>query len=203
MLEIVAATTNSNKIAELAAVGSEFGIKVLSPAEVQQAKGLGPIPKFDEDADTYLGNARIKARAFLAWSQIPALGDDSGLEVAALDGRPGLYSARYGGPGATDSQKIDKLLGELAALGPDADRTAHYRCVLSLIFPDGQEMTAESLLPAEVLYERHGTSGFGYDPIIRLNHIGKTLAEVDFSVTIRDGFRPVAARMLFSQLKPR
>lgn len=200
-IDIVAATTNTNKIAELSSVAKEFGLTVLAPADIQKLRGLGPIPKFEEDADTYLGNARIKARAFVEWASMPALGDDSGLEVAALDGRPGLYSARYGGPGATDDQKIDKLLNELAALGPGVDRTAHYRCVLSLIFPDGREITSESLIPGEVLYERRGNAGFGYDPVIRLNHIGKTLAEVDFSVTVKDGFRPIAARKLFAAMR--
>lgn len=202
-MEIIAATGNRNKIAELSAVGREYGIVIVAPEDLRRRLGLPDVPEVAETGSSYLENARLKAEAFVKWSGIPALGDDSGLEVKALGGRPGLHSARYAGAGSSDQQKIAKLLSELEQLGPAAERTAHYRCVLVLKFPDGSEVTAESLLPGEVLQTVRGSAGFGYDPIIKMDNLGRTLAEVDFETTVKDGFRPVAARRLFSCLLAR
>src|SRR5690606_16043478 len=108
-------TGNANKLKELKAIGNRYGIEVVGPAEVQQEKKLGPIPEVDETEDNYRGNALLKAMAFAKWSGYPAIGDDSGLEVKALENRPGVYSARYAGLPCNDEANNKKLLSEIHA----------------------------------------------------------------------------------------
>lgn len=203
-MEIVAATSNRNKLAELRTVASEHGISILSPADVRERFSLPPPPDVAEDDPTFVGNARLKSQAFLAWSGIASLGDDSGLEVFALDGRPGVRSARYAGPGASDADRMRRVVEELdraLAIDPSKDRTAQFRSVLVLTRPDGRELIAEGTLRGEILQEPRGSGGFGYDPIVHIFELGKTLAEVDFAVTCRDGFRAKAMRSLIDQIR--
>jgi XTP/dITP diphosphohydrolase len=120
-----------------------------------------------------------------------------------LDNRPGVRSARYGGLDLDDSGRIDVVLKEyqeVSALSGKQDRSAVFRCSLALASLDGNIRYADSELWGELLMERRGSGGFGYDPVIYINSIGATLAEVDFSVTLAKGFRPQAARQLFSAL---
>ena len=133
---------------------------------------------------------------------MPALGDDSGLDVDALNGCPGIFSARYAGEDATDAERIAKLLEELRTNGAvtKENRSARFRCALALVYPDGRTEFAESSLEGHILGESQGTAGFGYDPIVYLESIGSTLAEVDFDVTCTRGFRALAAKKLFSKL---
>ena len=200
---LLAATRNRNKLAEISTVAREFGVEIVSPDDLCKACGLGAIPEVDETADTFFGNARLKADAFCRWGGMPAIGDDSGLEVECLDGRPGVYSARYAGEGATDRDRITKIMTEIRAVEAETgvrNRNAAFRCVLVLAEPDGQRYEAEALLPGVVLDEPRGTNGFGYDPIIYLPSLGATLAEVDFAVTCTKGFRALATRKLLSAL---
>lgn len=196
---ILAATSNPNKIKELQAVAAEFGIRLVAPAEVAAERSLPQIGEINETGRTYAENALIKARAYCAWASMPALGDDSGLEVPALSGRPGIYSARYLAPTANYRERMSALVAELAQLGTGADRRAVFRCALALVTPNGETFSSEGQLWGRILDEPQGAGGFGYDPIVLIDKLGKTLAEVDFAVTCREGFRPQAARKLFQQ----
>jgi XTP/dITP diphosphohydrolase len=200
---ILAATGNKNKLLELQTIAVDFDCRIVSPADWQRENSLPPIPEVDENEPTFHGNALLKAQAFCAWGGIPALGDDSGLEVDALNRRPGVHSARYAGPGADDQQRMRKVLEELrAAQRQDASltRSARFRCALALVFPDGRQCEAEGSLEGHILEEPRGSKGFGYDPIVFLDAIGCTLAEVEFDYTCEHGFRALAARSLFHKL---
>lgn len=118
----------------------------------------------EETGQTYLDNALIKARAVAGVLQIPAVADDSGIEVDALDGRPGPRSARFAGPGANDLDNL-RLLIRLAAELPEGERTARYRCVAACAWPDGREVWAEATCEGSLILEPKGDRGFGYDPI--------------------------------------
>ena len=204
LLQIVIASGNKNKIRELQAVATGYNIKLSSPSEIKEELNLGEVPEVEETSPDYLGNARLKAEAYAQWSGIPALGDDSGLEVEALDGRPGVLSARYGGPGLDDTGRWQRLLAEvreLEASKSDLSRRAFFRCVLVLSFPGGQELSTEGILEGELLKKPRGDAGFGYDPVVLIDCLGKTLAEVDFSLVCEQGFRARAARKLFDQLQ--
>lgn len=155
----------------------------------------------DEHRDTYHGNALLKAEAFFAWSGVPTLGDDSGLEALALDSRPGVLSARYA---PSDQEKIERLLAELSlsklASSPEIGRKALFRCVLTFVDGGPTPLTAEGVLTGKVLESPAGSGGFGYDPIISIDELDLcTLAEVDFEITCRSGFRAKAAECLFKQ----
>ncbi len=143
-----------------------------------------------EDGATYEANALAKARAFADASGLPALADDSGIEVDALGGRPGLHSARYGGPGLTDQDRVTLLLRELAHT-PDGERTARYRAVLAVAAPaNGSavrpipgsgariERTAEGWCEGTVAWAPDGTNGFGYDPVFFVPALGMTMARL-------------------------
>ena len=194
---IVVGTTSKHKLAELRSVASSFGAEIVSLSEAAIERGLPPLGEIQEHGTSFSENAEIKARAVLKWCGMPALGDDSGLEVEALGGRPGIYSARYAGPGASDADRIAKLLVELN--GVPAPRRARFRCSLCLLLPGGERFVAEGELQGEVLHAPRGDHGFGYDPVIHLYDLNATLAEVDFSVTCNEGFRARAAKALFSQ----
>jgi XTP/dITP diphosphohydrolase len=122
------------------------------------------VPDVVEDADTYLGNARLKATAIATAAGAPALADDSGLEVDALDGAPGVHSARFSGPGATYATNVDRLLRDLDGV-PDQRRTARFRCVIVVQWPDGREVDVEGVVEGRIAFDRVGAGGFGYDPV--------------------------------------
>ncbi len=200
---MVVASGNANKIRELQTVATTFGLQLLAPSEARTLKGLGEPPQVEETADTYLGNARLKAVAYAQWCGMPTIGDDSGLEVSALDDRPGIFSARYGGDGLSDRDRYLALLAELDACLAEtgsSDRRARFRCSLVLVHPDGSTIDAEGVLEGHILSEPQGENGFGYDPIVLIDELGKTLAEVEFSTVCDMGFRAIAARKLFSKL---
>ena len=128
----------------------------------------------DETEPTFAGNALLKARAVAASTGLPAIGDDTGLEVDALDGEPGVMTARYAGPNATYAENVAKLLTELA--GSD-DRSARFRTAVALVTPDGEEIVVEAALEGEIGTERLGEGGFGYDPVFLV--AGRSLAQMD------------------------
>ena len=198
--DIVVASTNKHKLMELQTVANRHALTLLSPKDCQEKYGLGAWPDVEENGKTFAENAFLKAEAFAAWSGIAALGDDSGLEVKALQGRPGIYSARYA---PTDSERIEKLLEELSMLekkSEHVDRRATFRCVLVLASKTGKVVQAEGALHGSILHERRGSGGFGYDPIVFLDKLQATLAEIDFERTCREGFRALAAEHLFTML---
>lgn len=179
---VVVASQNVDKIAEVEAVLSELGIPVV--------RGLS-WPDVEETEPTLEGNALLKARAVLAHTGIAALADDTGLEVAALGGAPGVYTARYAGPGATYDDNVRHLLAEL---GDAADRSARFRTVIALALPGGETLTAEGVLDGVITFEPRGDAGFGYDPVFEVG--GLTLAEVPAVEKNRISHRARALRAL-------
>ena len=175
---LVFATRNKGKLVELRQLLP--GVDVLSVDEAAQRLGI-EIPEVVEDADTFSGNAIKKAREVSAITKLPALADDSGLEVDALGGAPGVYSARYAGEGAGDAANNTKLLAALANVPPDK-RTARFRAVLALadvLGPLGTEnITADGVCEGTLLEAPRGTGGFGYDPLFLFPELGQTFAEL-------------------------
>ena len=163
---LVAATKNPDKAREVRAV-----LAVVAPG-VELVEGLD-WPDVEESGDTLEENALLKARAVAAATGLPALADDTGLEVAALGGAPGVHTARYAGPGAGYAANRRALL---AALEGVADRRARFRTVVALVVPGAGEVLAEGVLEGWITREERGSGGFGYDPIFEVE--GQTLAEL-------------------------
>jgi XTP/dITP diphosphohydrolase len=175
---LVFATRNKGKLVELRQLLS--GFDVLGVEEAQQRIGR-TIPDVVEDADTFVGNAIKKAREVSQATGLHALADDSGLEVDALGGAPGVWSARYAGEGAGDAANNTKLLAALAGV-PTEKRTARFRCSLALADVEGplgaRTITADGVCEGVMLEELRGTGGFGYDPLFLFPELGKTFAEL-------------------------
>lgn len=163
-MKIVAATTNQGKIREFREVLGEIGCEIVS----MQDEGLDL--EIEETGSTYRENALIKARAVALLCDSAVMADDSGLCVDALDGAPGLYSARFAGEGATDEDRNQKLL---EAMDGVKNRHAEYVACIAFIFPDGREIIAEGKVDGEILTEEHGSGGFGYDPLFYCTEIDK------------------------------
>jgi XTP/dITP diphosphohydrolase len=141
---------------------------------------LGDFPSVTlppEGTESYMDNALVKARAAAAATRLLVLADDSGIEVDALDGRPGVLSARYGGEDLSDYERCRLMLRELRDV-PRERRTARYRCVVALAKPDGREVTTEGVVEGTILEEARGAGGFGYDPLFYYPPLGATFAEV-------------------------
>lgn len=170
---VIIASNNAHKAQEIATAldfpGWEF--------QTLREAGISSDPA--EDADTFLGNARIKARAaHEASGGMPVLADDSGLVVDALGGAPGVYSARFAGPHATDADNNEKLLAELSSVEAP-DRTARFACTLVFIDADGEELVATGFIEGAIGFDMRGDNGFGYDPLFLPDVFddGRTLAE--------------------------
>lgn len=175
---LVFATRNPGKLAELRQLLP--GIDVLSTDEAAHQLGIR-IPEVIEDADTFEGNAIKKAREIAEATGFPALADDSGLEVDALDGAPGVFSARYAGEHAGDAANNTKLLAALVGV-PTEKRTARFRCVLALADAAGalgaEVLTTAGVAEGVILEAPRGTGGFGYDPLFLFPELGQTFAEL-------------------------
>ena len=157
----------------------------------------------DETGTTFVENALIKARHAVDATGLPAIADDSGLAVDALDGRPGVYSARYAGPGATDEQNNDKLLAELDGV-PDEARGAAFHCVVCFVQPDDPDpIIAEGEWRGRILHERRGEGGFGYDPLFYVPDTGCASAELEPEEKNRRSHRGQALRELARKLHER
>ena len=176
---ILFATTNRGKQTEALEVANRYGAVLMTVDQFieQRSQGAGDlvVPEVFESAPDYAGNARLKAEAFSIWSGLPALADDTGLEVAVLDGRPGVYSARYAGSQGDAAANIKKLL---EVLRKEDRRQACFRCVLCLAAPGSKPWLVTGVLEGEIARERRGAGGFGYDSIFIVSGIGKTLAEL-------------------------
>jgi len=166
---LLAATGNEHKLRELRSMFSDFYTVV----SMEDAGFFGPI---DENAPTFAGNAAIKAEAVCAATGLPALADDSGLEVEALDGEPGVLSARYAGEHGNDDANNDLLLRRMEG---KENRSAAFRCALALKLPGRETLIAEGACPGTLLTARRGTGGFGYDPLFLYEPLGKTYAEMN------------------------
>lgn len=136
-----------------------------------------PWPEVEETGQTYLDNAGLKARAVATALEVPAIADDSGIEVDALGGAPGPLSARFAGRAATDRENLDFLVDRIRALAPEA-RTARYRCVALCAWPDGREVWAEGTCEGSLILDPRGSGGFGYDPIFVPQGEQLTMAEL-------------------------
>lgn len=188
MPSVVFASSNAGKIKELQALlGAGWVVK--------SAKDFPEIPEVDEDRDTFAGNSAKKAHTFAKATGLWALADDSGLVVDALDGRPGVWSARYA---PTEAERIDKLLGELKGVPPDR-RTARFMCVLCLASPRGEEHFTTGTCEGSIGFERRGEHGFGYDPVFVLPG-GKTMSELTRDEKSALSHRGQAFRAMLPQL---
>jgi XTP/dITP diphosphohydrolase len=168
---LVFATTNRGKLRELAEILASDGVTVVGIDDV--APGWTVV----EDGETFAANARIKARDLARRSGLLVLGDDSGLEVDALGGRPGVRSARYAGEDATDQENTALLLRELRDV-PDAKRGAAFVCALALAWPDGRLVEADGRCKGRITHAPRGEGGFGYDPVFLDAASGRTFAEL-------------------------
>ena len=168
---LVFATTNRGKLGEVAEILAPDGVTVVGIADV--AAGWSVV----EDGATFAENARLKARDLAQRTGLPALGDDSGLEVDALGGRPGVRSARYAGEHATDAENTALLIRELDAV-PDEARGAAFRCALALAWPDGTLVEAEGRCAGLIARAPRGEGGFGYDPVFVDPGSGRTFGEL-------------------------
>lgn len=194
-LQVVLASANPDKAAEIAALLSDSVALVPRPAEV---------PDVVEDGDTLEANARLKAEALCAATGMAAVADDTGFEVEALDGAPGVYAARYAGEAATYADNVAKVLRELERAGATTppQRRARFRTVALLRWPDGREMLAEGAVHGNVLHEPRGHAGFGYDPIfVPDDGGGASFAEMSAEAKHAISHRGRAFRALAEQLR--
>ncbi len=193
--ELLLATGNAGKVRELRDMLTPLGVRVWTPAE----RGLHL--EVREDADTFEGNALKKARAFAAASGLPSLADDSGLEVDALGGAPGVFSARYAGVGATDEANRAKLLSALEGV-PCEERAARFRCALVLVDASGTPLfRTHGSCEGRILRRPRGTGGFGYDPIFAPAGERRSMAELSGAEKNALSHRGVAVRGLRDWLR--
>jgi len=169
LISIVIATRNKGKTAEIREMLTDY------PVNIQNLDDFGPIPEVEEDGDTFDENAYKKASFTARILGLPALADDSGLLVEALDGAPGVYSARYAGEKATDQQRCEKLLKEMKG---KTNRKAAFECVLSIAVPSGPALTYEARCEGLIAEKPYGNNGFGYDPVFFFPPLKKTFAQL-------------------------
>ncbi len=169
---LIIATRNTGKTAEIRSLLGDFAV------QIKNLDDFGPIPEVEEDGSSFDENAYKKASFAARVLGFPALADDSGLLVHALNGRPGIHSARYGGRGLTDGQRCDRLLD---AMADKADRRAAFECVISIAVPTGPALTYEGRCDGQILEYRRGENGFGYDPVFFYPPLNRTFAEMSLS----------------------
>jgi len=168
---IVLASGNPGKVREIRRILGEFGVEIVPQTEL----GVGDA---DETGSSFVENALIKARHAADLTGLPAIADDSGLVVDALDGRPGVYSARYAGVQASDDDNIEKLLHELRRVADDKRTAAFHCCAVYVSADDSTSLVAEGRWQGRILGERRGSGGFGYDPVFFDPECGRSAAEL-------------------------
>ncbi len=195
MSKIVLATGNQGKVREMADVLSDFGFDVVAQSEFN-------VSDIAETGTTFIENAIIKARHAAKETGLPAIADDSGLEVDALNGAPGVYSARYSGDGATDQKNIDKMLAAMDGI-PEKKRTARFHCVLVLMKHenDPTPLICHGSWEGHISTEQQGKNGFGYDPIFWLSEDNCSSAELEPARKKQLSHRGKALKKLFAALK--
>ena len=169
-MKVILASQNRHKLVELSAILSQLGFEIALESE------YGLHVDVDETGTTFEENSLLKAAAVMKASGLPVLADDSGLMVDALDGAPGVYSARYGHK-SSDAERIDYLLENLKDV-PAERRTAKFVCVITCLWPDGRKIAARGECPGQILLAPQGQGGFGYDPVFYLPELQKTYAEL-------------------------
>jgi XTP/dITP diphosphohydrolase len=196
MPKLLLATSNPGKTKEYRFLLDGLGYQITTPAE----KGIAKI--VIESGSNYEQNARLKATTYAKLSQLTTLADDSGLEVDALNGEPGVKSARFGGEAATDAEKVSLLLAKLNSV-PWEKRTARFKCVIAIASPGGRVKLCYGECHGIIAFEAKGENGFGYDPIFFLPEMGKTMAELSFEMKNQISHRARAsqkARQMLQQL---
>jgi XTP/dITP diphosphohydrolase len=190
---ILLATRNQGKVKEFQSFFAELGWHVEPvPADA---------PEVIEDGSTFAENARKKAETISQHYHMPALADDSGLEVDALEGRPGVYSARYAGEHATDADNNSKLINEMSGLNTPDDRTARFISAIAFARPGQKTLITFGTVEGLILPEPRGTGGFGYDPLFYLPDLQKTMAEIPLEQKNRLSHRAKALRTMIDILK--
>ena len=193
-MKIVLATENHHKLLEFQRILHKSQIQWITLTDLQIASNIS------ENGVTFAENAEIKAREICHITGLPALADDSGLTVDALGGRPGVHTARYGGPKATQSQQLKQLLNEMRTEAW-ANRSAQFRCALALAIPGLPTMvTAEGVCPGVIALQPRGKYGFGYDPIFYLPEHRQTMAELTPLQKDRISHRGLAARSISNKI---
>jgi len=187
MPRLLLATNNAGKVAEYRQLLDGCGWELVTPADI------GLHLQVEESGQTYGENATMKAVHFAQASGLLTLADDSGLEVDALNGRPGVLSARYAGPDRTDEERVQALLQELRDV-PDEQRAARFRAVIAIAKPDGAVELVEGTVEGRIAHEPRGANGFGYDPVFLLAERGLTTAELPSDEKHAVSHRGVAAR---------
>jgi XTP/dITP diphosphohydrolase len=190
---LVMATHNPGKVVELAELLGPHGLDVVSAGELGLAEP-------EETGLTFIANAELKALAAATASGLPAIADDSGLCVDALDGAPGLFSARWAGPGKDFSVAMRRVRDEMPATAPD---TAHFICALSLAWPDGHTESVEGRVDGRIVWPPRGSNGFGYDPVFLMDGKSQTYGEMPRSEKEADNHRARAFALLLPLLPPR
>ena len=196
MPKLLLATSNPGKIREYRFLLDSPGYKITTLAEE------GIVKVVTESGNSYEKNARLKAITYAELSQLIALADDSGLEVDALNGEPGVKSARFAGKAATDAERVNFLLAKLNGV-PWEQRTACFKCIIAIATPEGQSKVCYGECPGIIALEAKGENGFGYDPIFFLPELGKTMAELPLAVKNKISHRARAsqkARQVLQQL---
>ena len=194
MPRLLLATNNAGKVAEFRQLLAGCGWELVTPAE------LGLTMQVEETGQTYAENATLKAVEYVRACGLVTLADDSGLEVDALDGRPGVLSARYAGADRTDQERVQALLEELAGV-PDDERTARFRCVIAIADTTGRVELVDGAIEGRIGHEPRGENGFGYDPIFLLPDRGMTTAELPPDEKNAISHRGAAAREALVVLK--
>ena len=193
-MKIILATQNQGKIRELQELLVDKGIEVLSLLDIPDWEDV------EENGETFADNAALKARAAVKRTGLIALADDSGLEVDVLNGAPGVYSARYAGEPKDDERNNDKLLHQLETTSDDK-RTARFRCALVMATPFGKEYLTEGAVEGQILRQRRGQDGFGYDPIFYLPEYARTMAELTMTEKNKLSHRAQAFRKVIPILQ--
>ena len=193
-MRLLIASNNPGKVREYDDLLQGLGLELCGLADI------GLEHQVDETGHTFDENARHKAQAYGQASHLLTLADDSGLEVTVLSGAPGVHSARYAGPGASDADRIFKLLTALDGV-PCNDRVARFRCVIALAWPDGRLETFEGQCEGVIALQPKGTNGFGFDPVFYLPELGCTMAELPMDVKNRISHRARAAALVRERLK--
>ncbi|AFM26415.1 XTP/dITP diphosphatase [Desulfomonile tiedjei] len=186
---ILIATRNKGKVKEIRDLVQGL------PIEFRSMTDFPDLPDVEEDGVTFEENALKKARTLSRETGLITLADDSGLCVDALDGRPGVLSARYGGEDLSDEEKCRRLLHEMDGV-PDELRTARFVCVMALVDPNGMERTFEGVCEGKIIHELRGSEGFGYDPIFLYEEAGQTFAEMDRTAKNRVSHRGKALKQV-------
>lgn len=193
-MKFLLATSNKNKIKEIKRMLSCFDdIEIITLSDIDADFDV------EETGQTFEENAKLKALAGMKISNLPCIADDSGLMVDALNGEPGVYSARYAGVGATNNQRIEKLLKNLEDV-PDENRTAKFVCAICCIFPDGQEIIAKGECKGKIGYKLKGDYNFGYNPVF-ISKNGKTFAELNDKERDEISHRNAALKQFIDKLK--